>query len=111
MLFATFGFAWVFAALGWRMAPPRWRVLAPALVMPMLILIVIQTPDRAFGNVCFVVAPLAALYASRTPMLGSAAIALNALITAKAGTSSAWLPSARWTLLPAAIAAVIPRRA
>jgi hypothetical protein len=107
MLFATFGFAWVFAVLGWRMAPPRWRVLAPALIMPMLILIVIQTPDRAFGNVFFVVAPLAALFASRTPVMGSTAIVLNALITAKAGTSSVWLPSARWVLLPAAVAAIL----
>lgn len=107
MLFSTFGFAWLFAALGWRMAARHWRVLTLALVAPMLLLIVIQTPERALGNAFFVVAPLAALYASREPVIGATAIALNALITAKAGTSSPWLPSARWTLLPAAIAAIL----
>jgi hypothetical protein len=107
MLFATFGFAWVFAALGWPAAPRRWRVLAPALVVPLLILVVIQTPERALGNAFFVVAPLAALYAARARSIGAAAIALNGLITAKAGTSSAWLPSSRWVLVPAALAAIV----
>jgi hypothetical protein len=107
MLFATFGFAWIFAALGWRWAPRRWRVLAPSLIVPLLILVVIQTPERALGNAFFVVAPLAALYAMRAPAIGAAAIVLNGLITAKAGTSSAWLPSARWLLLPAAVTAIV----
>lgn len=107
MIFATFGFAWLFAMLGWRMAPRRWRVLAPALMAPMLMLIVIQTPERAIGNAFFVVAPLAALYASRAPVIGSTALALNALITAKAGTSSVWLPSTRWVLIPAAVVAIV----
>lgn len=107
MIFAVFGFTWLFAALAWPMAPRRWRVLAPALIVPIAILVVIQTPERALGNAFFVVAPLAALYASREPAIGSAAIVLNAAITAKAGTSSIWLPSARWTLLPAAIAAIL----
>lgn len=107
MIFATFGFAWLLAALGWRLAPRRWRVLAPALIAPMLILVVIQTPERAIGNAFFIIAPLAALYASRAPGAGWAAITLNALITAKAGTSSAWLPSARWIGVPAAIAAIL----
>ena len=110
MIFAVFGFAWLFAALGWRMAPPRWRILAPALIAPMAILVVIQTPERALANAFFVVAPFAALYVARQPVLGSTAIALNALITAKAGTSSLWLPSARWTLVPAAIAAILAMR-
>ena len=39
-------------------------------------------------------------------LAGSVAIGLNALVTAKAGSSSPWLPSARWVLLLAAIAAV-----
>jgi hypothetical protein len=107
MIFAVFGFAWLFSALGWRMAPARWRALPPALILPMALLVVIQTPERALGNAFFVVAPLAALYASRHPAAGATAIALNGLITAKAGTSSAWLPSARWCLIPAAVAAVV----
>lgn len=107
MVFSTFGLAWLFAAFGWKHTPPRWRVLAVALIAPMLFLIVIQTPERALGNMFFVVAPLAAAYTAREPAIGWAAIVLNALITAKAGTSSVWLPTARWTLLPAAICAIV----
>jgi hypothetical protein len=105
MLFATYGFAWVFAVLGWRIAPHRWRVLAVATIPPMVLLMVAQTPERALGNAFYVVIPLAALFAARAPALGAIAIALNALVTAKAGTSSPWLPSARITLILAAVAA------
>lgn len=107
MLFSTFGVAWLLAALSWTDAPRHWRALALALIAPMLFLIVIQTPERALGNAFLVVAPLAALYASREPVVGWLAIVLNGLITAKAGSSSAWLPSARWLLVPAAVAAVL----
>jgi hypothetical protein len=107
MLFSTFGFAWLLAAPGWKTAQPHWRALALATIAPMLFLMVIQTPERALGNAFFVIAPLAAAAAARHPMAGSVAVVLTALITAKAGTSSAWLPSGRWTLLPAAIAALV----
>ena len=106
MIFATFGFAWLFAGLGWRRAPLPWRALAIGTIPPMLLLLVAQTPERALGNAFYVVVPLAVLFASRAPAVAVAAIALNALVTAKAGSSSVWLPSARWTLIPAAIAAV-----
>jgi hypothetical protein len=107
MIFATFGFSWVFAALGWRLAPPAWRSLAIATIPPMAILMIVQTPERALGNAFYVVVPLAALLAARAPALGGVAIGLNALVTAKAGTSSAWLPSARVTLILAAAAAIL----
>jgi len=105
MLFATFGFGWLFAVPGWRMAPRSWRALAIGTMPPILLLMVAQTPERALGNVFFVVIPLAVLFAARAPALAGIAIGLNALVTAKAGTASIWLPSARWVLLPAAIAA------
>jgi hypothetical protein len=54
-----------------------------------------------------VVVPLAAWFASRAPLAAAIAIALTGLVTAKAGTSSIWLPSARWTLLPAALAVAL----
>jgi hypothetical protein len=107
MVFATFGFAWLLASIGWRSAPREWRAVAIATIPAMAFLMVIQTPERALGNAFFVLVPLAVLFVSRSPAAGAAAIALNGLITAKAGTSSAWLPSARWTLIPAAIAAAI----
>lgn len=107
MIFATFGFGWLWAAMGWRLAPAAWRALALGTIPPLLLLIIAQTPERALGNAFFIAAPLAALYASRQPVIGSTAIALNALITAKAGTSSAWLPSVRWIGIPAAIVAIV----
>jgi hypothetical protein len=106
MIFATFGFGWIFAALGWRLATPAWRALAIATIPAMAALIVVQTPERALGNAFVAVIPLAALFAVRAPALGWVAIALNALITAKAGSSSPWLPSARITLILAAAAAI-----
>lgn len=107
MVFATFGFAWLFALMGWRGAPRPWRALAVAAIPAMLFLLVIQTPERALGNAFFVVIPLAVLFAARSPALGALALGVNALITARAGSSSAWLPSATWTLIPGAIAAMI----
>ena len=107
MLFATFGFGWVFAALGWRIAPPPWRALAIGTVAPMLLLMIAQTPERALGNAFFVAIPLAVLFAAPSPVLGGLAIGLNALVTAKAGSSSPWLPSARLTLILAAAAAAL----
>ena len=104
MVFATYGFGWLLALLGWRLATPSWRMLAIAAIPAMLFLLVIQTPERALGNAFFVVVPLAVLFASRFPALAGVLLAVNALITAKAGTSSPYLPSARWTLIPAAIA-------
>jgi hypothetical protein len=104
MIFATFGFAWVLAAMAVRAAPLAWRTLAAGSVAPLLLLTIAQTPERAIGNAFHVVVPLAAWYASRAPVRGAIAIVLNALITAKAGSSSVWLPSATWILIPAAIA-------
>lgn len=106
MIFATFGFGWLFAALGWRLAPPAWRALAIGTIPPMLLLMIAQTPERALSNAFYVVIPLAVVFAARAPLVGSVAIGLNALVTAKAGSSSPWLPSARWTLIPAAVAAI-----
>jgi len=105
MIFATFGFAWAFAVMGWRTAPPPWRAVAIGTIAPMAALMIVQTPERALGNAFYVVIPLAALFASRSPAPAGIAIGLNALVTAKAGSSSAWLPSGRWTLIPAAVAA------
>jgi hypothetical protein len=107
MIFATFGFGWIFAALGWRMAPAAWRSLAIATIPPMAILMIVQTPERALGNAFYVVVPLAALFAARAPALGSVAIGLTGLMTAKAGSSSAWLPSGRATVILAAAAAIL----
>lgn len=106
MVFATFGFAWAFAALGCRTAPAAWRGLAIGTLCALAPLLIVQTPERALGNAFYVIIPLAVSFAAPAPILGSVAIGLNALITAKAGSSSPWLPSARVTLILAAAAAV-----
>ena len=54
MVFATFGFGWVFAVIGWRVAPASWRALAVGTIPPMLLLLIAQTPERALGNAFYV---------------------------------------------------------
>lgn len=105
MLFATFGFGWIFAAASWRIASPSFRALALGTIAPMAVLMIAQTPERALGNAFYAVIPLAVMLPARVPALASIAIILNGLLTAKAGSSAVLLPSAKWTLIPAAIAA------
>jgi hypothetical protein len=107
VVFVTFGFAWVFAALGFRSATPDWRNLAIGSLLPFLALNYVQNPERALGNLFFVVIPLAALTLSRVPMrLAIAAALLSSVISARAGSSSNWLPATKYMLLPAALSAV-----
>jgi hypothetical protein len=106
MLFAPFGFAWLFAAAGYRHAPKPFQQLAAGAVLPMLALCFVQTPERALGNAFFVVIPLAAAFLARVPAMPAwtAAIA-SGLLTARIGLSSEWLPSSSILLPPAAAAA------
>ncbi|MEP6783953.1 MAG: hypothetical protein ABI983_09800 [Acidobacteriota bacterium] len=106
MLFSPFGFAWLFAALGYRFATPAIRQLAIGAVLPIAVLIYVQTPERALGNAFFVVVPLAAAFLSRvSPASAWAAVATNGLVTAKIGLSTAWLPSTSILLIPASLSA------
>lgn len=106
LLFATFGFSWWFALIGFRDAPTEIRHLAIGSGLPFLALNYVQNPERALGNLFFVVIPLAAAALSRGPAaVAFAAAVLNALITARAGTASEWLPRTTYLVLPALIAA------
>jgi len=106
LVFVVFGFGWWFAAFGYRAAPLEWRSLALGSALPFLALNWVQNPERALGNLFFVVAPLAAIGLARVPAgLAVPAALLNAVITARAATSSPWLPGATYTLLPAALTA------
>lgn len=106
MVFSPFGFAWAFAALGYRWAPPRLQQLALGAVVPMLALVYVQTPERALGNAFFVVVPLATVFLSGVPPLVAwAAVISNGLVTAKIGLSTAWLPGSSIVLVPATLAA------
>lgn len=111
LLFAPFGFAWLFAAAGWRGADRRLRLLAIGAVLPMLALVYVQTPERALGNAFFVVAPLAATLLARAPIPAVCAVAANGLFTAKMGLSSPWLPSSALLLPLAALASAAALRA
>lgn len=106
LLFAPFGFGWVFAALGYRYATPPFRQLALGAILPIAALTYVQTPERALGNAFFVVVPLAAAFLSRVPPAARwTAAVTNGLVTAKIGLSAAWLPSSTILMVPAAAAA------
>lgn len=107
MLFAPFGWAWMFAALGYRIAPAAIRQLAVGAIFPIAALMYLQTPERALGNAFFVIVPLAAVFLSRlSPAVAWAAAISNSLVTVKIGLSTALLPSTSILLLPASVAAV-----
>lgn len=107
MLFAPFGWAWVFAIAGYRSATQALRQLAIGALLPIAALIYVQTPERALGNAFFVIVPLAAIFLSRiSPAAGWAAAITNGLLTAKIGLSTAWLPATSILLIPASLTAV-----
>jgi hypothetical protein len=106
LLFAPFGFGWVFALLGYRHATPAIRQLALGTVFPIAALVYVQTPERALGNAFFVIVPLASVFLSRLPPGAAWAAAItNGLVTAKIGASTAWLPPSSMLLIPASLAA------
>jgi hypothetical protein len=106
MLFAPFGFAWVFAAIGYRHAPRPFQQLAAGAALPMLALTFVQTPERALANAFFVVVPLATVFLSRiSPAAAWTAAVTSGLVTAKIGLSTEWLPSTSVLLIPATVSA------
>ena len=106
MLFSAFGWAWVFAMLGYRGATPALRQLALGAVVPIVVLLYVQTPERALANAFFVIVPLATVFLSRvSPAAGGAAAVSNGLVTAKIGLSTAWLPGTPLLLIPASLCA------
>lgn len=107
MVFSPFGFAWIFAALGFRHASPAVRQLAIGAALPMLALVYVQTPERALGNAFFVIVPLAAAFLAQVPLAAALAAAVtNALVTARIGLSTELLPSSSVLLIPATLAAI-----
>lgn len=107
LLFAPFGFGWVFAVLGYRHATPAIRALALGAVLPIAALAYVQTPERALSNAFLVTVPLAGIFLSRVPPAAAWAAAIsNALVTAKLGTSTVLLPSSTSLVLPASLAAI-----
>jgi hypothetical protein len=102
LLFVPFGFAWLFAGLALRRADARLRRLAFSSAIPILALCYVQTPERALSTVFFVIAPLAAAYVVRAPpSLAALAVVANAVVTAKVGSSTAWLPPSQYSIIPA----------
>ena len=100
LLFAPFGFGWLFAVLGYRYATPVPAARARR-ALPIAALVYVQTPERALGNAFFVVVPLAAAFLSRArPAAAWSAAITNGLVTAKIGLSATWLPSSSILILP-----------
>lgn len=107
-VFMPFGFGWLYAVAGFRTAPAALRQLALGAIAPMLALNYVQNPERALGNAFFVIVPLATIALMRLPMpLALLAVVTNGAITAKVGTSTAWLPSVSMLLGPAAVSAAL----
>lgn len=106
MVFAPFGFAWIFAALGYRHVSPAVRQLAVGAVLPILMLVYVQTPERALGNAFFVIVPLAAAFLAHVPPMAAWAAAITSgLATARLGLSTELLPSSSILLVLGALAA------
>lgn len=106
IVFSAFGFGWLYAILGYRWAPTAFKQLAIASIPPLLVLAYVQTPERAFGNAFYVMAPLGAGFLSRvSPAAAWTTIVTNGLLTTRLGTSSELLPSTTVLLGPAALAA------
>jgi len=107
-VFMPFGFAWLYAVAGFRTAPANLRQLALGAIAPMLALNYVQNPERALGNAFFVIVPLATIALTRVPVaLALLAVVTNGAITAKVGTSTAWLPSVSMLIGPAAVSAAL----
>ena len=105
MLFSPFGFAWIFAALGYRHASPAVRALAAGAALPLLLLVFVQTPERALGNAFFVIVPLAAAFLAQVPAAAAWAAAITTgLVTARIGLSTELLPSSSLLMVPATLA-------
>lgn len=106
-LFVPFGFVWLYAAAGFSAAPKELKHLAVGAALPFLALNYVQNPERALSNLFFIIVPLAAIALTRVPVgLAVTAVVTNGLFTAKVGSSTVWLPSSKWLLLPAAASAV-----
>lgn len=107
MVFAPFGFAWLFAALGYRHAAPAVRQLTVGAALPILMLVYVQTPERALGNAFVVVVPLAAAFLAQVPPIAAWAAAIaSGLATARIGLSTDLLPSSSVLIVVGGIAAV-----
>ena len=112
-LFIPFGFGWLWAALGFRLVPDRLRSLAVASVPMAVILVYVQTPERALAVLSYVVVPLAATYLGRLPLsLGLAAALTNGLLTMRVGLATEQLAPVSYLLIVAVcVAAAIIVRA
>lgn len=66
-VFVEYGAAWILAAYGVMLAPPRLRAFAIGAVPPALALSYVQIPDRALWNFYYLWLPLAAIVLASLP--------------------------------------------
>jgi hypothetical protein len=82
------------------------RQLALGTILPIAALIYVQTPERALANAFYVIVPLATIFlAGVSPAAAWSAAVTNALVTARIGLSTDWLPPTPILLVPAALCA------
>lgn len=106
LIFAVFSVAWIFALVAVRHSPPDLLKLTIGAAAPFLALVYVQNPERALGNLFFVVVPLAVVTLSRVPFwMGLIAATLGTAISVRAATASDWLPASNATIPLAMLAA------
>jgi hypothetical protein len=106
MVFAPFGFGWLFAMLGYRHVTRALKQFTLGAALPLLALTYVQAPDRALGNAFFIVVPLATAFLAQLPRrVAWAAAVTTGLLTVRMGLSTDLLPPASVLFIPASLAA------
>jgi hypothetical protein len=93
-IFAAFGAVWFFAVLGFSRLDRRERAFTIACIMPMLLLALYQTPDRALGTFAVGIGLAASAYLVSLPLLLTTLLLIvNAVFTMRIAATTPWLPS------------------
>jgi Tol biopolymer transport system component len=92
-IFGSFGAAWVFAVFGLAWSDRRQRALTAASIPAMVVLLLLQVPDRALASFPYAILIPAAIFTARLPApLAAIVLLLNLAFTIRMNASVAWLP-------------------
>lgn len=99
LVFSVFAASWIFAVVGLRRAHHDLRALAIGAAVPFLALVYVQNPERALGNLFFIVIPLAVRTLAGVPFwLAAMAATTSTVLSVRTATMNDWLPSAKYTV-------------
>jgi Tol biopolymer transport system component len=92
-IFGSFGAAWFLGALGLVWSDRRQRALTAASIPPMIVLLLLQVPDRALASFPYAILIPAAIVTARLPVpLAVLVLLTNAAFTVRMNAAVAWLP-------------------